>query len=178
MKKKDIEGVKLECEEYKLRGNAIEKIERIKEFGAEKNKLQIQPTGIVCLEFLVEHFDALFSYGYTKSMEEDLDVVAQSTETVAGVDWKKICDTCLKEIKQLMKPLSKLEKTTYKLNDGYELVFHQYGASLKRVDENGDVEYKSVKKSVDIDLEKRIFIFSDYSIISLNSQCKRRKLVL
>jgi hypothetical protein len=70
------------------------------------------------------------------------------------MEWSNICDLCLKEIKQLLKPVAKLEKPTYALNDGYELVFHQYGASLKKVDENGEVEYKAVKKSVNIDIDK------------------------
>ena len=39
----------------------------------------IQPLGIVVIEFLTKYFDAMFSYDYTKNMEEDL-AAAKSDE--------------------------------------------------------------------------------------------------
>jgi DNA topoisomerase-1 len=157
VKKKDISGITIECDEYKLRGNIVEKTKKAKEFGAEKGKLQIQPTGIVAIEFLVEYFESLFSYGYTKNMEESLDVIAQEQDAEKSKnEWWKVCDNCLTEIKQLLKHVAKLEKPKYMLNDGYEVVFHQYGASLKRIcdAETGEVEYKAIKKGIQIDMEK------------------------
>ena len=50
--------------------------------GEEKQKLAIQPLGIMVIEFLLSHFESIFSYDYTKHMEEKLDEIAtQDTET-------------------------------------------------------------------------------------------------
>ena len=47
-------------------------------FGNEKNKLIIQPIGIVALEFLTNYFDKIFSYEYTKTMEQQLDLISNN----------------------------------------------------------------------------------------------------
>jgi len=103
------------------------------------------------VEFLVQHFHPLFNYDYTKQMEEDL-------EKVSEVNWQSICEKCENLIKTLSKPVSKLVKPVYIIysqdkQTQYELCFHQYGASLKRVLENGEVEYKKVHPKIKIDIE-------------------------
>ena len=50
-------------------------------------KLVIQPLGILVIEFLTQYFDDMFSYGYTKTMEEDLDKVYNGLLD----DWSEIC---------------------------------------------------------------------------------------
>ena len=37
----------------------------------------LQPLGCLVIEFLIDNFDALFQYEYTKTMEENLDVIAK-----------------------------------------------------------------------------------------------------
>jgi len=101
------------------------------------------------VEFLVKHFEGLFSYDYTKKMEDDLDKVVDR-----GVSWQLICSNCCDEIGGLIKKIKDLEKTKYLLDDDYEVVFHQYGASLKKVMEDGQVVYKNINPAVKIDLEK------------------------
>jgi hypothetical protein len=54
----------------------------------------------------------------------------------------------------LAKPVANVSKRTYRIDAEHDLVFHQYGASLKRVDLDGQVEYKSVKSDVQLDLDK------------------------
>lgn len=133
VKKTDIDGVFKKCVEYKLRGkDEVEKIEREKVFGAEKGKLAITPTGILCLEFLVANFEKMFSYEYTSKMELKLDVISAETREAAETGWTEMCAECLKEIKELLKPVAKLGKQTYPLENGYELFFTQYGAALRR----------------------------------------------
>ena len=67
-----------------------------KEFGNEKNKLVITPVGIMALEFLINHFDHLFQYNYTKQMEDDLDQVANGEKI-----WHEVCKTCYVKLENL-----------------------------------------------------------------------------
>lgn len=150
--KKDVEGYHFQCREYKLRGQTIELTESEKVFGAEKNKLVIQPTGIVAVEFLLAHFESMFEYDYTKNMEDDLDKIAE-LESAADT-WWRLCDQGNRLLKDLVKATAKLDKQTYKIDDTYELVFHQWGASLKYVDAKGEHAYKSVKRGITIDMDK------------------------
>jgi DNA topoisomerase IA len=55
-------------------------------FGAEKNKLVIQPLGVVCIECLVEVFADLFDYGYTNTMEAELDKIEYAVNGDSGID--------------------------------------------------------------------------------------------
>jgi DNA topoisomerase IA len=53
----------------------------------------------------------MFSYDYTKTMEDKLDIISTGKEK----DWATICKSCYKEIKELSKPMAKLEKQIYKI---------------------------------------------------------------
>jgi DNA topoisomerase-1 len=147
--KTNIEGELIKCREYKLNNNVLETIEKERVFGNEKNKLVIQPIGILSIEFLINNFNILFSYDYTKNMEDELDIISSR-----DVQWYEICRTCYNEIKNLSKVISKVEKQTYKIDEIYSLVFQQYGPVLKKTNADGVTEYKNVKKDIKIDLEK------------------------
>ena len=55
----DIEGKMHNCKEFMLDANKELTIKEIeKTFGNEKSKLQIQPLGVLCIEFLATHFDS------------------------------------------------------------------------------------------------------------------------
>ena len=71
----DIDGVAKTCEEYQLSGQTINTTKVEKVFGAEKQKLVIQPVGILTIEFLLQYYQDMFSYEYTKNMEYELDKV-------------------------------------------------------------------------------------------------------
>jgi DNA topoisomerase-1 len=151
VKRQDIDGIEIECIEYVLREQDLMEIPKANIFGKEKNKLVLQPIGLATVEFLLQHFQPLFNYDYTKQMEDHLDKVSVIT-------WNNICSECENLIKTLAKPVSKLVKPVYMVSsrDGtmqYELVFHQYGTSLKRVVEDGEVEYKKVSSKIKIDIE-------------------------
>jgi len=151
VKKMDIEGEKRICKEFLFMDNVLEVKERERVFGNEKDKLVIQPIGILTIEFLIQHFNALFSYDYTKLLEEKLDEVGSQTP---GIEWFDICKSCNKQIKESINAIARLEKKVYKITDEYDLVFQQFGPVLRHKDENGNIEYKSIKKELRLDLEK------------------------
>jgi DNA topoisomerase-1 len=161
VKKTDIKGQVIHCNEYKLRfeptlisTSTLEKTKIEKAFGTEKGKLMIVPTGVIVLEFLIQYFERLFSYDYTKNMELSLDRISETDAKTAEITWSSICSECYQLIKQLKKPLTKIQRETYTLDKNTELVFHSNGASIKQTDEDGNVVYRTVKKSVEIDLGK------------------------
>lgn len=47
-----------------------------------------------------------------------------------------------------------MKKQTYKINDEYELLFHRFGASLRKQLDNGEMEYKSVNPKIKLDINK------------------------
>ena len=176
--KKDVKGDVIMCNEYKLNKsngnntNTLEKTQRERVFGNEKGKLIIQPTGIIVVEFLMQYFESVFSYDYTKTMETQLDKVSETDIQNASGLWREICRECHTLIKQLKKPLSKINRETYSIDKEVELVFHRNGASLKRTLEDGTIEYKSVKKNMDIDLGKlKRGAYSFDDLIEIPEEC-------
>lgn len=149
----DVKGVSLKCNNFKLRGKILELMTVEKVFGQEKNKLVIQPLGILCVEFLIQYFQELFDYGYTKTMESDLDKIATLGKS-AESDWHQLCSKCYLDIKRLADACKK-EKEVYPIDDDHELVFQQYGPVIrsKKEDTRG-YQYYSVKPGITIDLEK------------------------
>jgi DNA topoisomerase-1 len=150
VKRVDIEGEIKKCIEFRLEENLIKKIEKEKTFGNEKNKLVIQSVGILTLEFLVKHFQKLFEYEYTKTMEEHLDFISSGKNN----EWSYLCKSCYNEIKELSKPISKLEKQIYKIDDSHDFIFEKYGPVIRIHKEDGTFEFKPAKKDIKIDLEK------------------------
>lgn len=148
VKRTNIAGDTILCNEFKLTDGSIvcNSVEKV--FGSEKNKLVIQSIGILSVEFLIKHFDNMFSYDYTKRMEDRLDQIS-SEDSIASV-----CRDCYDEIKALSKPINALTKRTWKIDEEHELVFHQYGASLRHIDSDGAVSYKPVKDADKLDLAR------------------------
>jgi DNA topoisomerase-1 len=168
VKKVNIEGTLTKCTEFKLTDKTIEKTVKEKVFGNEKNKLVIQPTGILTVEFLIQNFEQLFSYEYTKNMENQLDFISSGKEK----EWSSICSNCDNEIKELSKTLKNISKQSYFLDETHEVVFQAYGPSIKHTLEDGTVEYLATKKEMKIDLEK--LKNGEYSIddlIELKNNC-------
>ena len=144
----DIDGVAKTCEEYQLSGQTINTTKVEKVFGAEKQKLVIQPVGVLTIEFLLQYYQDMFSYEYTKNMEYELDKVSCGEHT----DWAAICRDCVAEIKRQSMPVRQITKQSYVIQDGYEFIFEKYGPSIKHTLEDGTVEYITARK--DVDLEK------------------------
>ena len=149
----DIEGKTQKCSEFILRKNEIlDKQILEKVFGNEKSKLVIQPIGILCIEFLVKHFEELFSYDYTKKMEMELDEIASDKQT--GGELFNICSKCTDLIDNLSKIVSKLSKEKYNIDDTHEVIFSQYGPALKETTEDGKIHFHSIKSPNKLILDK------------------------
>ena len=159
VKKMDIEGEKRNIHQYYLRGFEIE-VEKIeKTFGQSKNKLVIQPIGILTIEFLTKYFSSLFSYEYTKDLEVELDEIASGKKS----PWYETCRKCKDEIGSLVKTM-KVEKPEYTIDENHVLVYEKYGPVIKVLKKEGEekkgekkkekAEYLSIKKGLEIDLEK------------------------
>lgn len=146
----NIEGETRNITEHVLKEKEIQVVKKEKTFGEEKRKLVIQPIGILTIEFLIKHLDTMFSYDYTKIMELELDKIAEGSTK----KWYEICKDVLDEIKTLIKPLSKIEKQSYPIDEKHTLIYEKYGIVISSLDSNNNIVYKSVRKDINIDLEK------------------------
>jgi DNA topoisomerase-1 len=148
VKCRDIPGVKMSCDEFILRkGDSIETKTSEKTFGQEKNKLMIEPLGILCIELLLEQFDTFFDYGYTRGLEEELDKIVNQTDS-----WNKVCKTCFNAIDKILKTNEKKEKTKYQIDDKHEVVFLDSGPVIRSKNaDTGKYDYKTIKKEVEFD---------------------------
>ena len=158
VKKTDIVGEKRDINQYSLEGREIQVQKTEKIFGQSKSKLVIQPVGILTVEFLIKYFSSLFSYEYTKDLEVELDEIASAKKS----PWYETCRKCKDEIETLVKNM-KVEKPEYRIDENHVLVYGKYGPVIKvvrekekeREKEKGQKpEYRSVKKNIEIDLEK------------------------
>ena len=143
VKKTNIKGIKKKCMEFELTDNKISKYEIEKEFNNEKGKLVIQPLGILVLEFLINNYDNLFNYEYTKTMEDSLDIIAEG-----NLDWQKICSDCFEELNKISKYLEGSERQQYKIDDNHTWMIGKYGPIIK-CQEDGSITWKKVKNGID-----------------------------
>ena len=150
VKKQNVEGEKLQIINITLEEEKITKKKEEKIIGNENNKLVIQPIGIMVIEFLLKYFEELFSYDYTKNMEENLDNILNGISE----NWTSICKNCETKIKNLSQPLKNLTKEIYMIDEKNDFTFSKYGATIREKREDGSYEYKSVKKDIKIDLDK------------------------
>lgn len=139
--KQDISGESKKCIEYVLtqNGRILEEKKDIL-VGSEKGKLVIQPLGFIVIEFLIKYFDAMFSYDYTKNLEDKLDLVAtqdessnfasdsqSSSSASLNINWYSICEECNKDIKTYSKPVSDILKNKYPIDSNHSVVFTMRG---------------------------------------------------
>ena len=119
-----------------------------KEFGNEKNKLVLEPTGLLVIEFLIKHFGELFEYDYTRNMEVMLDNIASGS-----TEWSDLCRDCNTTIDKYIKQIKKTDKPVIKIDEHHTYTIGRYGPVIKCEDENG-VSFKQINKRLQIDLEK------------------------
>ena len=150
VKRGDIEGNKMECREHILINKSIKNITTERTFGKEKNKLTIEPVGRVTIEFLLKYYDEMFSYEYTKIMESKLDLISSGELT----DWSNVCKECYDEIAKLSKPVEKISKQIYKIDDEHVFTFDKYGPVIRCMTDPDNLSFLSVRKDMNIDLAK------------------------
>jgi DNA topoisomerase I len=130
VKKQNVVGKRIEYDEYTLVDKTVSKTKSWREIGNENNKLIITPTGKSVLEFLINYFPILFSYDYTKQMENRLDNIAF---VVNGGDpnheLKIVCDECVGEIEDCLNKLKKIKRneTQYRIDDHHIFIIGKHG---------------------------------------------------
>lgn len=148
VKKEDVKGKEIVCKDFELENDEIFEVESKREFGNEKGKLVIQPLGKIVMEFLEKHFNELFNYDYTSLMENSLDKIAKG-ETI----WHELCDSCNKQIDNLVDGLKDETKIEIKLDDNNTYMIGKYGPVIKcveQVDGKEEIKFKPVKKDADV----------------------------
>jgi DNA topoisomerase-1 len=164
--KQNVEGKKLEVIDYVLLEDNIIEEKGAKEFGNEKNKLVITQMGIFVIEFLIKYFNDLFDYDYTKSMEDELDNIAQGKKK-----YYELCDECNSFITSLInsnnliikcdsnlengEKLEKLEKLTIKIDAKHTYLIGKNGPTIKFAKEDGSLGFYGVKKDINIEKLKQ-----------------------
>ena len=150
VKKCNIEGKQMMCTDFELLDCEINETQEKKTFGAEKDKLVIQPLGVLVMEFLGKHFSKIIEYDYTKNMENLLDDVSKGNHV-----WYTICDTCYKELNELIANIGDGEdRQQIKIDDTHVYMIAKYGPVIKcTVGEN--ITFKKVKQDLDMDRLKR-----------------------
>jgi DNA topoisomerase I len=153
VQKTDIAGITLNCTDFILRsGDDIQEKVVQKTVGGERGKLVIQPLGILCIEFLLEHFETLFDYSYTKSLEEELDKI--TTGNSSDGSWYQICEITRKNINEQVKIANQNHKQVYPIDETYAIVFQSSGPCVRRAMESSTIDYLPIKRSVSLQLEK------------------------
>ena len=157
--KEDIKGKEIECINYELVNKEIVEVIEKQIFGQEKNKLVIQPIGIIVIDFLETNIDSLFDYEYTKNMEEKLDQICSNS-----INWISVCQDCLNDIQNQLSIFKKernnerkenKEKAgAIKIDKDNVFIIGKNGPVIKSKDEDGKVVFKSVKPDLDFSLLK------------------------
>ena len=148
VKKEDISGEKRSCREFVLRGKTVTETTKDILVGNEKNKLVVQPIGIIVVEFLSKYFGEVFSYGYTKELEENLDKIS-TTNVDDGGKWYDICEQCSSLIKTAIKPITAIFKEKYPLDENHAIVFSKNGPIVQC----GDETTMSIRKDLHLDID-------------------------
>lgn len=169
VEKTNIIGKEIECSDFSLVNKNILETVIKREFGNEKNKLVIQPLGIIVIEFLLSKFDSFFNYNYTKEMENNLDSIATGDKEL-----HKLCDVCYKELTNITNELHEANKFSIEIDDEHTLIIGKYGPVIKRIDKLDSklVTFVHVKKNLDIDSLKHIPNLSLEHVIDINCENK------
>ena len=144
--KQNVEGKKIQCTDFELVGEELTEIENARVFGNEKNKLVIQETGKIVMEFLMQHFEDLFNYDYTKQMEDNLDQIKEGNKV-----WHELCRDCDQQIQECKSNIKSSDKQEYKIDETHTYMIGKYGPVIKQTISDDKVVFKSVKKNLDIE---------------------------
>jgi DNA topoisomerase-1 len=162
VKKDNVKGVTINCVDFELEGEELSEIETKREFGNEKNKLILQPLGMLVLEFLLKHFDSLFDYTYTKNMEDTLDLIAKGEKI-----WNDLCQECLTQIEELSAKILPKAKTSeqdelvgeIRIDNEHTYMIAKYGPVIKctikdTASRKDIISFKKLKPDIKIDINK------------------------
>ena len=139
VKKQDIKGKTITCEEFTLSNDTITRTNTERTFGTENNKLVLQPLGKIVIEFLSQHFDDYFAYAYTERMENELDSIAQG-KTI----WYELCQTQLGDIK---KP-SQRASFEHVIDPSHTYVMGRFGPCVRTL-EGDQIKYHKISSNIE-----------------------------
>jgi DNA topoisomerase-1 len=162
VKKQDVDGTMTSFTDFELDGDNLSEIKRERLVGAEKNKLVIQPLGIIVIELLLKNFHSLFNYDYTKEMEMDLDLIANARDYDNNPSkWVTLCLKCEKVVTDLIRSITNTQKMVLNIDDEHTYIIGKHGPVVKKV-ENGVTSFLPVNKNLDIHkLEKGEYVLDD-----------------
>ncbi len=154
----DIPGKDLSVTEYEMNGSSsLSSVTKtpdvVVKVGNARNRLIIQNTGIVVVQFLYAHFEPIFNLGYTKQTELELDSIV-----TGELDWMDVCVRNKVHISGLIKAMTakKVEKFGVVLDESNTYMFAKYGPVIKHTNVDGDVSFIAVRKDVDVSsIQKR-----------------------
>jgi DNA topoisomerase-1 len=148
VEKQNIVGKELEGNDFSLNGTTILETVVKKQFGNEKNKLVIQPLGIIVIEFLLNHFEGIFNYNYTKEMEDSLDLIAKGTKGLS-----ELCNDCYNELTNITDTLKDLKKFSLVIDNEHTLIIGKHGPVVKYVSSKNSksVSFLPIKKDLDLE---------------------------
>ena len=141
VKKDSIKGKKIKCTDFELIDNEINEIEMEREFGNENNKLVIQPVGKMVIEFLINKYNNIFEYDYTKQMEDKLDEIAKGM-----MEYQELCKECLEGINKEL-DIKGEQKEIIKIDDDHIYMIGKNGPVIRK----GEKTFISVREDIDID---------------------------
>ena len=167
--KQNVEGKKIKCVDFELEKEELTEIENERVFGNEKNKLVIQETGKIVMEFLMKHFQELFSYDYTKTMEDSLDKIKEGNKV-----WHDLCRDCDKQIKDSQSKIKAADKQEFQIDETHTYMIGKYGPVIKQTIDDDKVVFKSVKKNLDVNKLKN----GEYTLEEIVEENKYTKNVL
>ena len=150
VKRENVKGKKIDCTNFTLIDDEIEENTEKREFGNENNKLVLQPTGQLVIEFLIKHFETFIDYDYTKEMEVNLDKIAKGE-----MKWDRLCRECDTELVNLIDMVqntegsSSVKKTGIKIDQDHTYMIGKYGPVIKETI-NGVTSFIPVKKNIDV----------------------------
>lgn len=158
--KQNITGKVINAKDFTFSDNFITETLSSREFGNEKNKLIIQPLGIIVIEFLLNKFDSFFNYEYTKEMEDNLDFISKGEQNL-----NTLCLQCFDSLSKKINELDDVKKFSLELDDNHYLIIGKHGPVVKYVDpkDKKKIKFIPVKKNLDIEALK----IKDKSEISL-----------
>ena len=145
VKKTDVIGKKKQTTSFTLINSVVEKKSEESEFGTERNKLVLQTTGKIVIEFLIKHFDEMFVYDYTKNMEDDLDKISKGK--MKRVD---VCSICYNQLVKLSNEIKMDHREMFNIDDHHVYMIGKYGPVIRK-DLDGETTFLSVKKDLDIE---------------------------
>ena len=108
VEKKDKEGTPREVKTLKLKDDKVTRKTITENFGSEKAKLFPTDLGLVVTDFLNKHFENVMDYGFTASIENEFDKIADGKE-----DWKKMVKSFYKPFhSEVVETMENAERAT------------------------------------------------------------------